>query len=544
MQKPQQKLKMMTLSLCLSLGLTQIVLPAAAFARAEGATRSRVVKTSPAPIGSLDSKGAVLINGRAAHGRQTVWNGELIQAAADAPVSVALTALGQIKMTRGALVQVSKTGNANQQTLIASVYEGEAEIALAPAANAYLEAAGQVWVASGATLLKLSVNAGKPSLQALRGKVSPLGNWALNLAGLPVAKKDLANAPALTPVPTTEDAALLRSIKLLTQPAGAGSQPAVRLLTAARATMIGMIESAGALKLNGRAVRRQELLWDGELIQASDADARVALNNVGRALLTQGTSAKLSLTSSADASSTNRVLAANLLKGELTLRLEPNVAAYVETQGKTFAAEPGAHFRVSEQAGNVTLEIKAGNVREIAAASVNVSPALLNDERKTGERQYDVRPADQGGYLRRVNPSETQSLRFLVTDRTGKAAAGMPVVFTLNAADGQLVGTLGHGPAAGQSFTTRTDDNGFVQAPFNAGRAKGSVSITAAVAGAAVSNRNVLTVADKDSGFWTKRNALPVFVVIGGAIAAGVIVGITREEKLPIQGRGAATIVP
>ena len=539
MQKPQQKLKMMTLSLCLSLGLTQIALPAAAFARAEGATRPRVVKTSPAPIGSLDSTGAVSINGRTTHGRQAVWNGELIQAAADAPVSVALTALGQIKMTGGALVQVSKAGNANQQILFASVYAGEAEIALAPAANAYLEAAGQVWVAAGETLLKLSVNGGKPSLQALRGKVSPLGNWSLNLAGLPAANKDAANAPA----PTTEDAALLRSIKLLTQPVGSDSPQAVRLLTAARATMIGMIESAGALKLNGRAVRQQELLWDGELIQAADADARIALNNVGRALLAQGTNARLSLTSAANAPS-NRVLAANLLKGELTLRLAPNVAAYVETQGKTFAAEPGAHFRVSEQAGHVTLEIKAGIVREIAAANLSVSPALLNDERKTGERRYDVRPADQGGYLRRVNPSETQSLRFVVTDRVGKAAAGLPVVFMLNAADGQPVGTLGHGAEAGKSFGARTDEKGFVEVPFNAGRAKGSVSITAAVAGTAEGNSNVVVVADTDKGFWTKRNALPVFAVLGGAIAAGVIVGLTRDEKLPIQGNGAATIVP
>ena len=527
-----QKSPLITLGLCLSLGLTQIALPASALARSEGtpATRARIVSNAPLPIGSLNSAGLVAINGRVTSGHQTVWNGELIQATA-APASVALTALGQINLKDGALVQVNKAGSLNQPTFVTSLYAGEAEITVAPAVNAYVEAGGKAWVASGATLLQLSVNNGQATVKTLRGSVSSLGDWSLYLG-------HLGHLTALSsPLSVDSASNLLRSLKELAPHSGA------RSLISAHAAMIGMIESAGTLKLNGRVARAQELLWNGELIQTTEAEARATLNQSGRVHLAKGTLARLTLSEASD----KRTLMAQLLNGELTMRLAPNVSASVETQGKTFAAEPGAHFRLSEQAGQVTLEIKAGNVREIGREIINalmdVAPKSVNDE-KAGEHEYQVRPADKGGYLRTVNPAATQTLRFLVTTRTGQVAAGVPVVFTLQAADEQPVGTLGVGAAAGQSFAARTDDKGMVEVPFNAGRAKGSTSITAVVAGKSEGHSSVVVVTDKDNGFWTKRNAVPVFAVVAGAVVAGIVVGLTREEPLPIQGRGGATIVP
>ena len=65
------------------------------------------------------------------------------------------------------------------------------------------------------------------------------------------------------------------------------------------------------------------------------------------------------------------------------------------------------------------------------------------------------------------------------------------------------------------------------------------------MAESAPSNSNVVVVnTAKAEGFWTKRNAIPVFAIAGAAVAAGIIVRLTRDEPLPIQGRGGATIVP
>ena len=152
--------------------------------------------------------------------------------------------------------------------------------------------------------------------------------------------------------------------------------------------------------------------------------------------------------------------------------------------------------------------------------------------------------ADKAGYLHNVKSGTSQDLRFVVTDRTGKAIPGVPVVFTLNAEDGQFAGLFTVNGQAGKTFSARSDEKGVVTVPFTAGRAKGSTSISAVVAGNNDAGSNVVVVGDKDKGFWTKDHALPVFGVIAGAVVAGIVVGLTREEKLPILGNGATQIVP
>ena len=297
MQKSRQGFRTTALGLCLSLGLTQIALPLSALAN--GVTKGKAYGSSntasgiAAPIGTITSSGIVSINGRNASGQQAVWNGELLQAPADAAASVTLAALGNLKLTSSALVRVSAAGNANGRTLVAAVYEGEAEIALAPNATAYLEAAGQAWIVAGNTSLKLAVKSGEATLHTLRGTASRLGAWSLNLPSFNAT----ANSDEVkeTDAQTAERAALLRSIKLVTQRTGIEGTQAVHLVANARAAMIGMIESADTLWLNGRATRRQELLWDGEIVQASDnAEARAALANFGTVKLAQGSRAKLS----------------------------------------------------------------------------------------------------------------------------------------------------------------------------------------------------------------------------------------------------------
>ncbi|MBI3427321.1 MAG: FecR domain-containing protein [Acidobacteria bacterium] len=389
---------------------------------------------------------------------------------------------------------------------------------------------------------------GAATLETASGFAGEMGSFAVRLPGL---STDTANTPAPTvkPVAVSERAALLRSIKLVT---GVESARAVKLYANSKAGMIGMVESAGTVKINGRDARHHELLWDGEIVQApANAAAQLSLAGLGQVQLTKGSVVKLTTAALPNA---NRVLTAAVLQGEIAVKLQPEIAAYVEASGKSFAADAGSRFRVNGRDGNSVVEVFAGNVREIGSWNVELSTDVMEQaaQRHAGPRQYNIRPLTNGekagGYLMNVRAQSTQTLRFLVTDAAGKAAAGVPVVFTLNAAEGQPVGQpvgiLGAGVDAGKYFETKTDAQGVAVVPFNAGSATGSTSLSAAVRGTNAASANVVVVDDDDNKFWTKRNAIPVFIAAGAAIVAGIVIYATREDRLPIQGTGPTQIVP
>ena len=536
-------------SLCLSLALSPIAAPLQILAA--DFTPTAVVANgnnpSATPIGTIESTGAMLINGRAANGKNVIWDGELLQAPADASAAVTLEALGQVKLSSGSLVRLSAASNTTGNTtgeqakrmLVAAVYNGQIELELQPGASAYLEAAGKAWLASGNTKLTVGVREGAATLETATGLAGEMGSFAINMPALHTS------TPVVQPVSVAERASLLRSIKLAT---GSETRGAVKLYSNHKAGMIGMVESGGTVKINGREARRQELLWDGEIVQApANAGAQLSLAGLGQVQLTKGSVVKLT---TASASNANRVLTASVLQGEINVKLQPEIAAYVETNGKSFAADAGARFRVNGRDGNSVVEVFAGSVREIGSWNVELSTDVMEQasQRNAGPRQYNIRPLTSGekavGYLMNVKAQSTQTLRFLVTDMTGKAVAGVPVVFTLNVADGQPVGMLGTGVEAGKYFETKTDTQGIAVVPFNAGSATGSTSLSAAVRGTNSANANVVVVDDDDDKFWTKRNAIPVFTTAAAAIVAGIVIYHTREERLPIQGTGPTQIVP
>lgn len=534
-------------SLCLSLVLSPIAAPLqilAADLNPASPAPVFAVRNNPSatPIGTIESTGAMLINGRAANGKNVIWDGEMLQAPANASAAVTLEALGKVKLSSGSLVRLSATSNtAGEQAkrmLVAAVYNGQIEVELQPAASAYLEAAGKAWLATGNTKLSLGIREGAAILATSNGLAGEMGSFAIRMPALN------SNTPAAIPVSVAERASLLRSIKLVT---GSETRGAVKLYSSNKAGMIGMVESGGTVKINGRDARRQELLWDGEIVQApANAGAQLSLAGLGQVQLTKGSVVKLT---TASASNANRVLTAAVIQGEINVKLQPEIAAYVETNGKSFAAEAGSRFRVNGRDGNSVVEVFAGNVREIGSWNVELSTEVMEQasQRNAGPRQYNIRPLTNGekaaGYLMNVKAQSSQTLRFLVTDLAGNAVAGVPVVFSLNAADGQPVGMLGTGVEAGKYLETKTDSQGVAVVPFSAGSVTGSTSLSAAVRGTNSANANVVVVDDEDK-FWTKRNAIPVFVTAAAAIVAGIVIYHTREERLPIQGTGPTQIVP
>lgn len=534
-------------SLCLSLVLSPIAAPLQILAAdLNPASPAPVVAVrnnpSATPIGTIESTGAMLINGRAANGKNVIWDGEMLQAPANASAAVTLEALGKVKLSSGSLVRLSAASNTGgeqaKRMLVAAVYNGQIEVELQPAASAYLEAAGKAWLATGNTKLSLGIREGAAILATSNGLAGEMGSFAIRMPAMN------SNTPAAIPVSVAERASLLRSIKLVT---GSETRGAVKLYSSNKAGMIGMVESGGTVKINGRDARRQELLWDGEIVQApANASAQLSLAGLGQVQLTKGSVVKLT---TASASNANRVLTAAVIQGEINVKLQPEIAAYVETNGKSFAAEAGSRFRVNGRDGNSVVEVFAGNVREIGSWNVELSSEVMEQasQRNAGPRQYNIRPLTNGekaaGYLMNVKAQSSQTLRFLVTDMAGNAVAGVPVVFSLNAADGQPVGMLGTGVEAGKYLETKTDSQGVAVVPFSAGSVTGSTSLSAAVRGTNSANANVVVVDDEDK-FWTKRNAIPVFVTAAAAIVAGIVIYHTREERLPIQGTGPTQIVP
>lgn len=541
-------------SLSLSLALSPLVAPLQILAadltpKAVAPTLVSVRNNSTAtPIGTIESASTILINGRAVIGKHQVWDGELLQAPPQASASVKLESLGQLKLAGGTLVRLSTASNASEQgkrMLVASVYSGQLDVDLVSTASAYLEAAGKAWLAAGNTTLSVSVNNGAAELRTAQGTAGELGNFALNLpafAGAPASAKSAYDS--------SQRESLLRSIKLVTKPAGAEAGQPVKLYANTKGGMLGMIESAGKVKINGREARRQELLWDGEILQApANASAQVSLAGLGQVQLTKGSVVKLT-TASVKSGNDRRVLAASVLQGEISVKLQPEIAAYVEANGKSFSAEAGSRFRLNGQDANSLVEVWQGNVREIGSWMVELSTDVMDQAKQlnAGPRQYNIQPLSNSdkaaSYLMNVRPQSTQQMRFLVTDLTGKPAAGVPVVFTLNAAEGQPVGILGEGANAGKYFETSTDAQGVAVVPFSAGSVGGSTSLSAAVRGTNSANANVVVVDDDEGKFWTKRNAIPVFITAGAGIVAGIVIAVTREDRLPIKGTGATQIVP
>jgi hypothetical protein len=531
----------------LSLVLSPLAAPLQAWAAANTATHVSNNNTTATPIGTVEATGTILINGRATQGKNAVWDGELLQAAPGARASVKFEALGQLTLAGGSLVRVATAASENaRRTLVTSVYSGQIELELKPAASAYLEAAGKAWLASSSTKLSLNVRDGAATLKTTQGQVGELGSFALSLPSLQSAK--IAQSIAKPDLKAVERDSLLRSIKLVTNRGGGEAAQPVKLYANTKAGMIGMIDSSGTVKINGRDARRQELLWDGEVVQApANAAAQVSLAGLGQVQLTKGSVVKLT-TANASANG-GRVLAASVLQGEINIKLQPEIAAYVEANGKAFSAEAGSRFRLSGRDSQAIVEVFQGNVHEIGSWLVELSTEVMDQAAhlNVGPRQYNIRPLAEsnqpGSYLMNVRPHSTQQMRFLVTDMTGKPAPGVPVVFTLNAADGQPVGMLGTGTNAGKYFEAKTDTRGVAVVPFNAGSATGSTSLSAVVPGTNSANANVVVV-DHDDDFWTKRNAIPVFAVAAGAIVAGIVVALNREDRLPIQGTGPTQIVP
>jgi hypothetical protein len=149
------------------------------FARPAGASDRPIrlyASAGAGPIGSVDMWSRVSINGRPSTGAQMIWGGEVIEARSDARLSIDDTA--EVALARGAIVKVARTRNSfddeGGELLIAQVISGSASIKLDAAAAAYVEAAGETYLATRASSFKVTVREGHANLSVTRGEVEEI----------------------------------------------------------------------------------------------------------------------------------------------------------------------------------------------------------------------------------------------------------------------------------------------------------------------------------------------------------------------------------
>jgi hypothetical protein len=292
---------------------------------------------------------------------------------------------------------------------------------------------------------------------------------------------------------------------------GADGEARIRLHATALAGPIGSVNAFGSVNINGKQVTGEEVLWGGELIEATHGAATsVSFDSIGSVTLTEGAAARFSATRSASDEAGRLVLIASLLRGNVAIELHPEAGAYVEAGGARFTAMRGASFRIEMQDGQAVLNTISGTV---------------NTEPRQSRPNYKIRPVDELGRpvdLGRtlsVRARSTRNFQIQVTDENDKPIPDLPILFSLGS---PCLGSLGVGAAAGTSFRKKTDNKGIAAVPFIVGAAKCLGSLSAKVEG--TNTEFTQQVGVQRHGFWNTQNSLLVAGIVGGGVLAAVLI--------------------
>ena len=123
-----KKSKLSILALCLMLSLTNAQLAIADGENSEAVKSFRPRIAAPLrSIGTVESIGALKIDGRMAKGQELLWGSELIQAPENASARLSLNSVGQASLNPSSVIRVTTIAASNQNnqpTLIASLVKG------------------------------------------------------------------------------------------------------------------------------------------------------------------------------------------------------------------------------------------------------------------------------------------------------------------------------------------------------------------------------------------------------------------------------------
>lgn len=312
-------------------------------------------------------------------------------------------------------------------------------------------------------------------------------------------------------------------------------------IPAAAFSPIGKVYSLGEVSINGHSASGEQLLWNGDLLEASEgATAKVTLDSIGLVMLERGATLRLATLVSRAGETKSPVLIISLLSGKTMVHLGEDVSAYVEACESAFTASSGAKFRIeirgnhtvtSVMGGNLTQELITSRTYHVRLIKAVLSPTQDMEVKKgqTARNEYQVDKSETK--KKKVGSDLRVSLRRGAESPEVQAAVETPapgkrVQFTL----GQNIGEL-------TPSTTTTDSQGRASVIFTA-RTLGETDLTATVIDLKQTEDEKEDVIDKvvhirvvKAGFWTRNKLL-----IAAAAAGGVVcVFACRPKTKPLQ---------
>ena len=144
---------------------------------ADGEARIRLRATAfEGPIGSVSAFGSISINGRKVTGQESLWGGELIEAAQGAGTSASFDSIGSVTLGEGAAARFSAARPSveedGRRLLIASLVRGSLAIELHSDAGAYVEAGTARFTALRGASFRVAMRDGRAVLNTVSGTVN------------------------------------------------------------------------------------------------------------------------------------------------------------------------------------------------------------------------------------------------------------------------------------------------------------------------------------------------------------------------------------
>src|SRR6185369_8380753 len=313
-----------------------------------------------------------------------------------------------------------------------------------------------------------------------------------------------------------------------------GAEKSIRRSMAAFAP-IGKVFSFGRISVNGRAVHGEQMIWGGELLEASDdSRASVTLDSIGQVTLARGAVVRLATTATnIDDDKKSSLLIATLTSGEIVVKLKQYARAYIKTRDQVFTSSIGAVFRIGIRKGQAVTDAASGVVSAEAAIAQpgSISIIRVGFQRNTGlPRDLGNEPIKQsrnkpgatgasvhsepinalfkrrkGTIIRRVlfTPGVDSMEAQVAQDE--ELVTDSPVRFDLLPAD---IGSI-------SQPRVRTNNAGIATTSFNAAPTakRGKLRVTAEETGD-FREWDVLVI-----GFWTTQNK----ILVGSAAAAAIV---------------------
>ena len=550
--------------------------------RANHTKNSIANPSAPGAIGIIQAAGVVTINGHLANGNFTLWGDEVVQATAGA--KIIFGALGEVNLSPGASVQLQMENAklheaAGTQAFAANLLAGEMSVKLHTEAGALVNSVDSEFTTSKGATFKVDLKHGRAMVLTGNGTVlanskASSGRPTESASATTTTKKDtqylatkkleklIGNFKLSVPNTVVGEAArrekaldelnqrrnaFMRSISVTSSAAFFSDRSAkpTNVSTTSMARTIGAAESLHGLLVNGRLTSGREMLWGGEIVEAPrGSGARLSFTSIGQVVLNGGAKAKLTTEAvgwTTTMQTTQRVLAAQLLGGDLQVRFDPQASGYVRAGDSVMAATRGANFRVEMRAGNGAVDVVNGSVMVIGNWPLLAPPVMKDAEGKTrlDAKSYSLRPANLSGTIN-VGANGSYPIQMRVTDELNRPVANVPVRFSV-----QGTGSLGVAALGLTSSEVRTDTRGIASVPYNATASVGTSTVTAEVPGTNATAKTTANVSTQKPDFKSWQGGLPAIITLAAAVGIGAGLYAVQKNRSPaITGKGDALIVP